>query len=278
MMTMPGWDGLATLSDNDVPLLGTALLVASDEYPQLDAARYDAILQQHADDIAPQLDGNATPPRRLRVINRHLFETLGYAGADGDYQDPRNSYLNQVIERRQGNPISLALVQMDVARRLGVQLQGISFPGHFLVQLALEDGLLVMDPFNRGRTLDLPELRERARPHLGGHAPDDDALQHLLSPASARTMLMRMLRNLHAGQVDQQDWARAVRSADRLLKLSPNNAEALRDRGFAYSQLGHRPGALADLTRYRRLRPDAEDGERVRELLLETSPASRRVH
>ena len=112
----------------------------------------------------------------MQAINRHLFEELGYAGNHDEYYDPRNSYLNEVFERRLGNPISLAMVQMEVARRLGVPLDGVSFPGHFLVRLPIDDGVLVMDPFNRGRPLDEDELRQRARPHLGGEMPDDEAL------------------------------------------------------------------------------------------------------
>src|SRR3546814_1822968 len=89
---------------------------------------------------------------KMQAINRHLFEDLGYAGDHDQYYDPRNSYLNEVFERRRGNPISLAMVQMEVARRLGVPLDGVSFPGHFLVRLPVDDGVLVMDPFNRGRS------------------------------------------------------------------------------------------------------------------------------
>lgn len=277
-LQIPEWNGLANLGDNDVPLLATAFLIASDEYPALDSTYYDGVLQSHADVLRGRLAEIALPARRMQEINQYLFDELGYTGPDDDYQDPRNSFINQVIERRRGNPISLALVQMEVARRLDIPLRGVSFPGHFLVQLAVDDGLMVMDPFNRGRTLDLAELRERARPHLGGRTPDDDALQHLLAPASSRAMLMRMLRNLHASQVEQHDWARAVRSADRLLKLSPNNADALRDRGTAYSHLGHQPGALRDLSRYRRLRPNAEDGDRLRQMLLEAGSAPARSH
>src|SRR3546814_11735804 len=96
----------------------------------------------------------------MQAINRHLFEDLGYAGDHDQYYDPRNSYLNEVFERRRVNPISLAMVQMEVARRLGVPLDGVSFPGHFLVRLPVDDGVLVMDPFNRGRPLDVDRSEE----------------------------------------------------------------------------------------------------------------------
>lgn len=266
--TLPDWHALASLDDAALPLLGTALLIACDEYPQLDADLYDTLLESHAEHLRAEIEAIEAWPLKMQAINRHLFEELGYAGNHEQYYDPRNSYLNEVFERRLGNPISLALVQMEVARRLGVPLDGVSFPGHFLVRLPVDDGVLVMDPFNRGRPLGVDELRERARPHLGGDVPDDDALGHILSPASHRGMLMRMLRNLHGVYVEADDWERAVRCADRVLRLSPNNAEALRDRGLGYLRLGHTHGARQDLSRYLQLQPDASDSDALRERLI----------
>jgi regulator of sirC expression with transglutaminase-like and TPR domain len=268
---LPDWTSLAVLDDHTLPLLGTGLLIARDEYPRLDADLYDTLLQSHAEHLRGEIDSIEPWPLKMQAINRHLFEELGYAGNHDEYYDPRNSYLNEVFERRLGNPISLAMVQMEVARRLGVPLDGVSFPGHFLVRLPVDDGVLVMDPFNRGRPLDVDELRERAKPHLGGDAPDDEALHQILNPASHRAMLMRMLRNLHGVYAERNDWERAVRSADRILKLSPNNAEALRARGLGYLKLGHRHGAQHDLRRYLHLNPKAPDAESLRERLIDLS-------
>jgi regulator of sirC expression with transglutaminase-like and TPR domain len=214
----------------------------------------------------------------MAAINRHLFEELGYCGNHAEYYDPRNSYLNEVFERRLGNPISLAVVQMEVARRLGLPLDGVSFPGHFLVRLPVDDGVLVMDPFNRGRPLGEDELRERARPHLGGEPPDDEALYQILHPASHRAMLMRMLRNLHGTYTEADDWERAVRCADRILRLSPDNAEALRDRGLGYAKLGYQRGARADLARYLHLYPRAADSGSLRERLVDLGVAAAMPH
>lgn len=271
---LPDWTSLAVLDDHTLPLLGTGLLIARDEYPQLDADLYDTLLQSHAEHLRGEIGSIESWPLKMQAINRHLFEEVGYAGNHDEYYDPRNSYLNEVFERRLGNPISLAMVQMEVARRLGVPLDGVSFPGHFLVRLPVDDGVLVMDPFNRGRPLDVDELRERAKPHLGGDAPDDEALHQILNPASHRAMLMRMLRNLHGVYAERDDWERAVRSADRILKLSPNNAEALRDRGLGYLKLGHRHGAQHDLRRYLHLNPKAADAESLRERLIDLSRGS----
>lgn len=275
---LPQWNSLAGVDDDTLPLLGTALLIASDEYPQLDADLYDTLLQSHAESLRGEIEAIESWPLKMAAINKHLFDELGYSGNSDAYYDPRNSYLNEVFERRLGNPISLAMVQIEVARRLGVPLDGVSFPGHFLVRLPVEDGVLVMDPFNRGRPLGADELRERAKPHLGGEIPDDSALLQILNPASHRAILIRMLRNLHGVYAEADDWERAARSADRVLKLSPDQPEALRDRGLAYLKLGHRQGARHDLGRYLRLNPDADDGTSLRERLVELHGVAERTH
>ena len=275
-IALPDWNSLAGLDDDTLPLLATALLIARDEYPDLDADLYDTLLESHAAHLQQEIDQIEHWPLKMQAINRHLFEELGYAGDHDEYYDPRNSYLNEVFDRRLGNPISLAMVQMEVARRVGVPLDGVSFPGHFLVRLPVDDGVLVMDPFNRGRPLDEDELRQRARPHLGGDFPDDEALYQILHPASHRAILMRVLRNLHGVYVEREDWERAVRSADRLLKLSPDNADALRDRGLGYLKIGHRHGARHDLGRYLQLNPRAGDANALRERLVELSNTAAR--
>jgi regulator of sirC expression with transglutaminase-like and TPR domain len=274
---LPDWSALADLADDQVPLLGSALLIAHDEYPDLDAEACNAQVEAHVASLRTELDRIDSNPLKMQAINHRLFNELGYAGNHSEYYDPRNSYMNEVLSRRLGNPISLALVQMEVARRLGVPLDGVSFPGHFLVRLPVDDGVLVMDPFNRGRPLNADELRQRARPHYGEDVPDD-ALMDILSPASPRAILVRMLRNLHALYAENADWARAVRCTDRILRLIPDNAEALRDRGLGYSELGHRTGARYDLGRYLQLNPEADDAEAVRGRIIEQGRERQQLH
>ncbi|MDG6348631.1 SirB1 family protein [Luteimonas sp. 8-5] len=275
---LPDWNSLAGRDDDTLPLLGTALLIASDEYPALDPGQYDAMAQSHADGLRDEVAAIDSLPLKMQAINQRLFDEIGYTGNHDEYYDPRNSYLNEVFDRRLGNPISLAMVQMEVTRRLGLPLDGVSFPGHFLVRLPVDDGVLVMDPFNRGRPLDEDELRRRARPHLGGEMPDDEALYQILNPASHRAMLTRMLRNLHGVYADLDDWERAVRCADRILRLSPDNAEALRDRGLGYFKLGHRLGARSDIARYLQLHPQAPDAGSLRERLVDLSTGATKPH
>ena len=270
---MPDWNSLASQADETLPLLETALLIARDEYPDLDACQYDTLVQSHVEHLRPETDAIASSPMKMAAINRHLFDELGYTGNHDEYYDPRNSYLNEVFDRRLGNPISLAMVQMEVARRLGVPLDGVSFPGHFLVRLPVDDGILVMDPFNGGRPLGAEELRERARPHLGGDIPDDNALLHILDPASHRAILVRVLRNLHGVYAERDEWDRAARSADRVLKLVPDQADALRDRGLAYLKMDYAAGARADLARYLHIAPESPEADALRERLVELSAA-----
>jgi regulator of sirC expression with transglutaminase-like and TPR domain len=275
---LPAWDALARMDDDALPLLGTALLIARDEYPELQPAHYDGLVQGYADALREEVLAQDAAPARMAVINRYLFEELGFGGNNDAYSDPRNSYLNDVFDRKLGIPISLAVVQMEIAHRLGVPLDGISFPGHFLVRLPMDDGILVMDPFNKGRSLSADELRDRVSVHFGGQSPDDAELLHILAPASHRAILLRMLRNLKALYVDQDDWERVARSADRLLKLAPSLGEEVRDRGLAYLKLGHVAGAREDFARYLAVQPEAPDVEAIRGLLIEATGKAQRLN
>ena len=268
---LPDWNTLAAYDDDELPLLGTALLIARDEYPQLDAGFYVEQIRRFATDLKPHVRDDLDLPSQLTAINRYLFEEQGFSGNHTHYDDPRNSYLNEVFDRKLGIPISLAVVQIELMRKLGLALDGISFPGHFLVRLPVDDGILVMDPFNRGRPVSVEELKERATPHMNGHPPDDQELYQILAPATHRMILSRMLRNLKGLYVDAGDWERVARSADRLLKISSDNSDALRDRGLAYRELGYAMGAREDLSKYLQLMPNAEDEEAIRNHLIDLS-------
>jgi regulator of sirC expression with transglutaminase-like and TPR domain len=266
---LPDWNSLAACGDDELPLLETALLIARDEYPHLDPGAYAQTIQGYADTIKPKLDGDVDLPSTLTTINRYLFDELGFAGNNNQYDDPRNSYLNEVFDRKLGIPISLAVVQIELMRRLGLPLDGISFPGHFLVRLPVDDGILVMDPYNKGRPVSADELKERASPHLGGKPPDDTQLIEILAPATHRVILSRMLRNLSGLYQSKEDWERVARTSDRLLKLSPETPEPYRDRGLAYRELGYARGAREDLAKYLQKLPNADDADTVRNALID---------
>lgn len=270
------WRWLATAPDDEIPLSWGALVLARDEYPDLDLERYAIDMAELA---APIASGSEVDPLdTVRAINRVLYDERGFSGNQAEFYDPRNSYLNEVLDRRLGIPITLALLQMDIANRVGLPLRGVSFPGHFLVSLPLDEGLLVLDPFHRGRSIDLDELKARAQPHLGEGEVAEDQISELLLPASNRSILARMLRNLKTLYTEQEDWPRALRCADRLLLLEPDQPTDLRDRGLLYLEIGHFAGAMRDLTSYLAGSPTPSDAEKVRRLLVKASRGASRLN
>ena len=230
-----------------------------------------AVCSSQRSDACPAAQKFAATAKRLGVNAQLLSQDRSHKAINQDL-GADNVYTHEV----EG---FMATLDSEVARRLGVPLDGVSFPGHFLVRLPVDDGLLVMDPFNGGRPLGVDELRERAKPHLGGDIPDDAALLHILNPASHRAILVRTLRNLHGVYAEREEWDRAARSADRVLKLTPDQPDALRDRGLAYLKMDYRAGAQRDLARYLHLSPDAKDATELREQLIELNAArTSRMH
>jgi len=257
------WAVLRNANDADIPLFATALLIAKDEYPELDSSAYESRIQAYSRSLDKFVRSAESEAAQLRSINNFLFDELGFSGDDKNYYDPRNSYLNDVLDRRLGNPISLAVVQIELAQRLGVPLQGISFPGHFLVRLPLEEGIVVLDPYQKGRSLDAAELRQRARAHTDSHEIDDTRLARMLEPASHRAILTRMLRNLKGLYMDGKQWDKALRCCDRLLTIDSHQSAEYRDRGHCYFELGHVRAAREDLRRYLALMPQADDADTI---------------
>jgi len=273
------WLQLNLVEDEEIPLFRTALLIAQDEYPQLAAAEYEARLDGYFRQLRTELSPALLPAAQLQHLNRFLFEEVGFAGNEIDYYDPRNSYLNDVLDRRLGNPISLAVVQLELAQRLDIPLQGVSFPGHFLVRLPVDDGLIVLDPYQKGRSLDETELRSRAQGYFdAAREIDDHHLARMLEPASHRAILTRMLRNLKAVYSEREDLARAVRCSDRLLSVDPHQHEEYRDRGLLYLRLEHIGAAREDLRRYLKMEPTAADADTIRLQLADISSAPARLN
>jgi regulator of sirC expression with transglutaminase-like and TPR domain len=272
------WLALTSAKDQDIPLFSTALLIAQDEYPTLDRAAYESRLHDYTHRLDALLRDTSAAPAQLRCLNQFVFDELGFSGDEQDYYDPRNSYLNDVLDRRLGNPISLAVLQIELAQRLGVPLEGVSFPGHFLVRLPLDEGIVVLDPFQKGRSLDAAELRRRARTHLDTHDIDDARLARMLEPASHRAILTRMLRNLKGVYVEREQWDKALRCSDRLLTLDAHQPAEYRDRGNFYLRLGHISAARNDLRRYLALMPQADDIDTVTQQLSEFGTNSARLN
>jgi regulator of sirC expression with transglutaminase-like and TPR domain len=221
---------------------------------------------------------------KVLALNQFLFEDLGFVGNTREYYDPRNSYLNDVIDRKTGIPITIAVVYMEIGRRIGLPLAGVSFPGHFLVRLKLRSGTLVLDPFSGGTPLTEPELRERLRRVIPDGATDDVPVAELpldqfLEPATNRQILARVLRNLKGiYHREAPNPERLLDVLNRMLLVTPDASAELRDRGFLYQRLECYRAALKDLTDYAEREPDAPDLDEVRSKLMELSAFCARLN
>ena len=211
---------------DDFDLLVASLVAVEFEYPGLDVSRYVARVDAFAD-LARSLArsevaaGELSSEGQLVALDRVFFGQLGFRGNQDDYYDPKNSFMNEVIERRTGIPISLAVLYIDLGRRLGLDLAGLSFPGHFLVRYQSGDELLFIDPFHQGARLDVEALEGRLRRVVG---PGAELAEEHLEPASKHHMLTRMLTNLAAIYRRAGDVYRGIAVLERMLVLDPANA------------------------------------------------------
>jgi regulator of sirC expression with transglutaminase-like and TPR domain len=268
-----------SVDEDKLGLAEAALLIARQEYPDLPVGRYLERLDEMADAIRPRVRQDpGSPVDRLRSLNRYLYEQLGFTGNRSRYFDPRNSFLNDVMDRRTGIPITLSLVYMEVGRRLGLPLQGVSFPGHFLVKLDLNGTAVVLDPYHGGVPLSDGELQRRAKQVFGPQLPLGELMPRLLEAASKRAILLRMLRNLKGVYREHHDFERLVRVAHLILVVSPDSAREIRDRASFYEALDYHHGAVADYRRYLELDPDAEDAQSIRERLIRLQSQPSELH
>ena len=247
-------DYFATLvqSDAHFPLLEAAASIAQDEYPELDLQQVLGEVDQVQARLQRRISRNASALQRLRQLNQLFFAELGFGGNANNYYDPENSYLNAVLRTRRGIPISLAVLWMELAQGLGLQVSGIAFPGHFMVKVLLPNGQVVMDPVS-GQSLSREDLSERLEPYKrqGDLVDDYDVpLGLYLQAATPRDIIARMLRNLKEVHRTQEDWQRLISVQDRLIVLLPQAWSEWRDRGLTHAERGNVAQAVADLQTY----------------------------
>jgi regulator of sirC expression with transglutaminase-like and TPR domain len=252
---------IAALPEPQVDLAAAALWLAAEACPGLDVDAELRRLDELADAIRPHLEPGSSTLQSVEIVNRELFGRHGFHGARGDYYDPRNSFLNQVLDRKTGIPISLCIVYIEVARRLGLSAEGINFPGHFLARVG--DAPVIVDAFE-GRVTTHEECRERLAASFGTSLR---LTPELLAPAGSKQVLLRMLSNLKSIYAGKREFEAALGCCDRSLLLAPDSAIELRDRGLIYHALEFAPPALADLERYLELSPDGEDAQTIRQLV-----------
>ena len=248
-----------------VPLARGALLIAKEEYPELDIDKYTGQLATLAREAEPAVRAGADTVERVQLLSHFLFEEQGFDGNRDRYSDPRNSFLNEVLDRRLGIPITLSVVYLEVGRRLGINLFGVSFPTHFLVKAVDERGELMIDPFCGGAILGLDEIRARLAQIYNQPVEVHPAM---LKAVGARHILVRLLRNLKAIYVNGSDWPRALAVLDRILLLDPRSIDELAERGALFERLECFQAALDDFQSFLSLAATHPAADAAREAVV----------
>lgn len=281
-MNKPSLDRLVTLLRADSAqdrLAEAALLLAQTRNQGLNVNAYLRQIGDWADYVLGQLDPESTSAAdRIAHLNRFLFDELGFAGNGDDYFDPRNSFLDTVIDRRLGIPITLSVLYIELGRRIGLPLYGVSFPGHFLVMMPVSHGAVVLDPYSEGASLELGDLEKfllQAQPQ--GHW-DLGQIRSLLVPASPAEILVRMLRNLKAIYRQRKELLDAIWVHDVLLAIDADLAEERRDRGILHQEIGYFTAAIEDYTAYLERLPNAVDADLIRSRIVDLNKSAARLH
>jgi regulator of sirC expression with transglutaminase-like and TPR domain len=240
------FDSIVRSSDEEIDLARTALLIAATEYPGLNVERELYRIGLLADGIAHRIYDDPSPLYHLNTLSEYLFDELGFRGNYDNYYDDKNSFLNDVLERRLGIPITLSLLYIEVGRSLGIPLQGVGMPGHFLVRHAQVDDMFI-DPYQNGILLTTAECEAKFTQLTHKRLAWDE---RYLDPISSREFVARMLRNLKAIYLQRRDYERVLSTIDRLLSIQPDAPDELRDRGVVNYRLGNNEEALQDLKTY----------------------------
>lgn len=254
------------VDDERIDLTRAALTIARTEYANLDAEPHVAEIERLAERVRARINGPGEAEQMVPALNAVLYGEEGFRGNDADYYDPRNSFLNDVLQRRLGIPITLSLVYMEVARRVGFPLLGVGMPGHFLVKHYAPEGREVLiDPYDRGRVLTMRDCQRRLDGIYGGELPLEPGM---LSSISRRQMLTRMLNNLKGGYLAARNFRKALPIVDLLLAIYPRSPEDVKQRATLRQSLGQVRGAVEDLETYLKMSPDASDADEIRGLAL----------
>lgn len=246
--------------DEHLDLSHAALLIAAEEYPHLDPGVYFERLDHFADLARERAADARDAGDVITALNSVMFDVLGFRGNRENYYDPRNSFLNQVIDRRTGIPITMTVVYIEVARRIGFPIKGVGMPFHFIAKHEAESGDIFIDTFNEGKVLGRAGCSELVAGVSGGKL--ELSAEHL-APVTKKQILLRMLSNL-LNIYSASDHSRALAAIERILIIDPDSAPHIRDRGLLLNRVGDRIGAIAELERYLLLNPDAPDAESVR--------------
>ena len=250
--------------DEQIDIAKASLCYAQAEYPDLNIQKYLHFLDAIATEVQSQLSSAAYPLKVIKAINFELFDGLGFQGNSQDYYSPKNSFLNQVIERRMGIPITLSVIYLAVAQRIGFPMVGIGMPGHFLIRPDFEDVGIFVDAFNCGEILFKQDCQKKLTAMYQQPVTLDP---DWLAPVSNKQILARMLNNLkfiylHSRQIDK-----ALAAISGIIKLLPDNTAEIRDRGLLYYQINRWQEAAVDLEYFIKIAPETEDTATIQLLL-----------
>lgn len=253
------------LEDEKIDLIRGALVIARTEYPGLDVEEYAGRIERMARQVAA-MAADLDPKRTLAALNSVVFEQAKLRGNRDDYYDPRNSFLNDVLDRGLGIPITLSIIYMEVARRVGFHLSGVGMPGHFLLKHYGETGQeILIDCFNRGDVLSRQDCQTRLDEIYSGEMK---LRPEFLHPIGRRQILTRMLNNLKTVYLSTRNFRKALPIADLVLVIYPRSAEDVKQRALLRYSMGLHALAAEDLEEYRKLSPDASDADDVRQMSL----------
>ena len=255
-------------ADDKIDLAKASLFYAQSEYIDLNVDKYLNILDAMAEDVNQRLPVERYPLKVIKTINNYLFNDLGYYGNNKNYYDPRNSFLNDVIDRCTGIPITLSVIYLEIAKRIGFSMVGIGMPGHFLIRPDFQESGIFVDAFNRGEIMFEQDCLDKLEKL---YQKPIKLEPRLLAMVSNRQILARMLTNLKYICLSNNQLSKSLDIISGILMLYPDSPKELRDRGLIYYQLDRPQQACQDLECYLAILPNAEDATMIRKLLNKRS-------
>ena len=231
------------------------------EYSDLDISKYIKKINEIGNSLSLKINEIKNPTYLISMLNEYLFDELGFRGAEEDYYDPGNSFLNVVFDKKTGIPITLSIIYAEVAKNIGLDLQIVGFPGHVIVKYKNE---IILDPFYRGRLLTIDNLEEILDRNFGDGV---EFIPEYLNEATTEQLLTRLLRNLKNSYTQSYAYDKAMKCTDMILGMQPESPEEIRDKGILEERLLRYDKALPLLNKYLELQPEADDADFILELI-----------
>lgn len=243
------------------------LELAIDEYPELDVSLYSSIVRRYIADIRATLDVRSSTIQVIKAINYYLFYEQGFSSSDDNYYDPRNSFMNEVLDRKTGVPLLIGVLYLELGRGLGLNMEGINFPGQFLVRVREGSCELIINPYQGGALLNHDDLNEQLRDMYGDNAPTVESSPQLVEAATDKEVIIRILTNLKNIYSSNGNIYKLLLIMDRIIAIDPESPHELLDRAMIYEELDYARQAVQDYQRYLELSPDSDDVEEIQSVI-----------